>query len=246
MNRKYTLLIFIFLFFSSFELPNEKKYLSRKIEDIEVFDAQGNHFNLFSLLKEKPLIICPVYTKCQSVCTMLSSRIKTSIEGTNMLGKDFNVISFSFDSSDRESNLKFYEKRWKMDAVHWKTVSASFENIQKFLKSIDFQYDYNSDLQEFNHPSILIVVSPKGRISRYIYGLTPSARDIKLAAYEAQAEKTSPGLFKGFYLKCFAFDPISKTYKLDWGFMISTFAGLLMISIICAIFYHSFISNKST
>jgi hypothetical protein len=63
---------------------------------------------------------------------------------------------------------------------------------------------------------------------------------------EAAAEKTSPGIIKGFYLKCFAFDPSTKTYKLDWSFIISTFAGLLMIGIICTVFIRSFIISKST
>lgn len=240
-----TFYLFIFLVTcSAFVLPNERKYLSRKIEDVEVFDGQGNTFNLFSLIKEKPLIICPIYTKCPSVCGIISNGIKTSIEGTDMLGKDFNVVSFSFDSSDKAKNLAAYEKRWNMDGKHWKTISASYENIQKLLNSFDFQYDFNSDLKEYNHPSVLIVITPSGRIARYIYGVNPSGRDIKLATIEAISEKSSPGLFRGFYFKCFAFDPNTKTYKLDWGFLISTFAGLLIISIISIIFIKSFIISK--
>lgn len=245
MMKKSIILIISLLGLSSFDLPNEKKFLSRKIENIEVFDAENNIFNLFSLITNKPLIICPVYTRCPNVCNMLSNGIKTAIDGTDMLGKDFNVVSFSFDSSDRAKNLKFYQSRWKMDGKNWKTISASYDNIKKLLSSLDFQYEYNSETKEFNHPSLIVVISPKGRISRYIYGLNPSGRDIKLAAFEAQAEKTSPGLFKGFYLKCFAYDPISKTYKLDWGFIISTFAGVLMITILCTIFFKSFITNKN-
>lgn len=246
MMKKNGLLILCCILLTSFDLPNEKKFLSRKIEDIEVFDAENNTFKLSSLLENKPLIICPIYTRCPGVCTMLSNGIKNAIDGTNMLGKDFNVVSFSFDSSDRAKNLKFYQSRWKMDGKNWKTISASYENIQKLLASIDFHYEYNAETREFNHPSVIVVVSPKGRISRYIYGLNPSGRDIKLAALNAQAEKTSPGLFKGFYLKCFAYDPISKTYKLDWGFIISTFAGVLIITILSSIFFKSFISNKNT
>ncbi|HMX77285.1 MAG TPA: hypothetical protein PK841_03865, partial [Chitinophagaceae bacterium] len=79
---------------------------------------------------------------------------------------------------------------------------------------------------------------------RYIYGINPSKRDLKLAIIEAMAEKSRPGLIKGFYLRCFGYDPITKTYKLDWRFIISTSAGLLMIGLISWIFIKSFIVSK--
>jgi protein SCO1/2 len=243
--KKVLSLIFVVIF-SSFTMPNEEKYVTRKIENIDVFDKNGNIQKLYSYLKNKPLLLCPVYTRCPSVCNMVSNGVKESVVGTEWLGKEFNVLTFSFDSSDTPKQLAFYEKRWKMDGVHWQTVSASYNNIQKLLKSIDFNYDYNSTLKEFNHPAIVIMISPQGRITRYIYGVTPKQRDIRLAATEAQFEVGKAGIVRGFWLKCFAFDPNSKTYKLDWSFLISTFAGLLMIGIICKIFFNLFISNKNS
>lgn len=247
MNVKNKILVFLcWLSLCSFNFPDEKRFLSRKVEDIIVFDANGNRVQLFSLLQNKPLILSPVYTKCPSVCGILSNGTKKAITELGTLGKDFNVVSFSFDSSDSEKDLAAYERRWNMDGVNWKTISASGENIQKLLLSFGFEYDYNPSTKEFDHPSLLIVLTPGGRISRYVYGINPSKRDIKLAVMNAAAEKTTPGIVKGFYLKCFAYDPVSKTYKLDWSFIISTFAGLLMIGIVCSIFIKSFIVSKRT
>lgn len=211
-----------------------------------VFDASGNSFELFSLLRHKPLIISPVYTNCPSVCGILSNGTQKAISELGTLGKDFTIVSFSFDSSDTKESLKSFELRWNMDGNNWKTVSASSENIKQLMSSIDFQYDYNAGTKEFDHPSVLVVLTPSGRISRYIYGINPNKKDIKLALMEAAIEKSSPGIFKGFYLKCFAFDPLTKTYKLDWSFIISTFAGLLIIAIICTVFIRSFIISKKT
>jgi protein SCO1/2 len=247
MNMKNKILVFLcWLSLCSFKFPDEKKFLSRKVEDIVVFDANGNKVQLFSLLRNKPLILSPVYTKCPSVCGILSNGTKKAITELGTLGKDFNVVSFSFDSSDSEKDLAAYERRWNMDGVNWKTISASGENIQKLLLSFGFEYDYNPSTKEFDHPSLLVVLTPGGRISRYVYGINPSKRDIKLAVMNAAAEKTTPGIVRGFYLKCFAYDPVSKTYKLDWSFIISTFAGLLMIGIVCSIFIKSFIVSKKT
>lgn len=243
---KKILILTSWLLLCSFKFPDEKKFLSVKAANITVFDAVGNRFELFSLLRNKPLIISPVYTTCPSVCGMLSDGTKKAINDLGTLGKDFTIVSFSFDSSDREKNLAAYESRWDMDGKNWKTISASAENIKMLMSSIDFEYDYNAVTKEFDHPSLLVVLTPSGRISRYIYGINPSRKDIKLAVMEAAAEKTSPGIFKGFYLKCFAYDPVSKTYKLDWSFIISTFAGLLMICIVSGVFIKSFIISKKT
>ena len=63
---------------------------------------------------------------------------------------------------------------------------------------------------------------------------------------EAMAEKTRPGIIKGFYLRCFGYDPLLKTYTIDWSFIISTSAGLLMISLVSGLFLKSFIISKKT
>lgn len=243
---KYTYLWIVPLWFllSGFNLPDEKKFLAQKVADVEVFDAAGNRFKLFSLLGKKPLIISPVYTRCHSLCGVISSGVQTAISELGTPGQDFTMVSFSFDSSDRKMNLAAYENRWKMDGVNWKAISASGEAIQQLLSSIGYEYDYDPATKEFNHPSILIVLTPAGRISRFIYGVNPSKKDIRLAVMEAMAEKTRPGLFKGFYLRCFGYDPVLKTYKPDWRFIISTSAGLLMIGLMSLLFIRSFIISK--
>ncbi len=245
MNNKYLWILTLWLGLSAFDLPEEKKFLAQKPANIPVFDAKGNHFELLSLLRDKPLILSPVYTRCNSLCSVISNGVQTAVNELGTLGKDFNVVSFSFDSTDGRMNLAAYENRWNMDGVTWKTISASGEHIQQLLSSVGYQFDFNPATNEFNHPSILIVLTPSGKISRYIYGVNPSKKDLGLAVLEAMAEKTRPGLFKGFYLRCFGYDPILKTYKMDWRFIISTSAGLLMIALVSGLFIKSFIVTKS-
>lgn len=245
MKYLYIWILPTWILLSSFNLPDEKKFLAQQAANIEVFDAKDNHYELYSLLEQKPLIISPVYTRCHSLCTVISNGLQQVILELGTLGKDFNMVSFSFDSTDRRLNLATYENRWNMDGKSWKTISAKGGDIERLLSSVGYEFDYNPSTKEFNHPSILIVLTPSGKISRYIYGLNPSKKDIKLAVIEAMAEKTRPGLFKGFYLRCFGYDPVQKTYKMDWRFIISTTAGLLMITFITSLFLKSFIISKN-
>ncbi len=226
-------------------MPEEKKHLGRNVPDIDIVKADGSRINLYSLLKGKPLLLTPIYTKCPSICGLISNGTKEAVTELGALGKDFNMVSFSFDSTDTPADLRYYQQRWKMDGENWQTVTSDEQSIQKLLTSIGYEYDRDTVLKQFNHPALLVVVTPKGRISRFIYGVNPSRRDIKLAVMAAMAEQTRPGLFKGFYLRCFGYDPQTRSYKVDWRFIISTSAGLIIIFFVTSIFLKTFIFTNS-
>jgi protein SCO1/2 len=215
---KLILFSVLLLFCSSFNLPEEKKFIGRKVENILLTDAKGKQYDLYSLLNKKPIILSPIYTKCPSTCSIVSNGLKECTDKLGTLGIDFSIISFSFDSSDRKEELENFETHWKIDGESWRATTASFSEI----------------------PNLVIILTPSGRISRYVYGITPKAKDIKLAVMEASAEKTRLSIIKGLYLKCFAFDPVTKTYKLDWGFLISTSAGIFFIILISTMLLSTF------
>ncbi|MCO6497661.1 MAG: SCO family protein [Chitinophagaceae bacterium] len=236
----------IFLIISGFKLPEERKYLGRTIPDAVLIDAEGKTVQLHSLLKGKPLVIAPIYIKCPSICGVLSNGTKEAVDKLGTIGQDFNVISFSFDSTDTPKDLAGYERRYKMDGDHWKTVTADNYTIRNLMSSIGFEYDVDTVMKQFNHPALLVVITPEGRISRYVYGVSPSKRDLRLAVLGAKAEKTTPGLFAGIYLRCFGYDPLLRTYKVDWRFIISTTAGFIMVFIMATLFIKSFIVSKAS
>lgn len=230
----------LLLLCSSFSLPDENKFIGRKVENILLYDAKGRQYDLYSLLNKKPVILSPIYTKCPSACSIVSNGLKESTEKLGTLGKDFLIVTFSFDSSDGKDELANFESHWNIDGENWRAATASYPEIIKLLNSADYHFDVDKNSGEYLHPNLVIVLTPSGRISRYIYGMTPNARDIKLAVMEASAEKTRLSIFKGLYLKCFAFDPVTKTYKLDWSFIISTSAGIFFIILISTLLLRTF------
>lgn len=233
----------LLLLCSSFRLPDEKKFLGRRVENIVLLDAKGRQYDFYSLLNQKPIILSPIYTQCPSTCSIVSNGLKETTDKLGTLGKDFRVLTFSFDSSDKKEDLENFESHWHADGESWRAVTASYAGIQRLLASIDYQYERTAS-GEYLHPNVVIVLTPGGRISRYIYGFTPRAKDLKLAILEASAEKTRLSVFRGFYLKCFSFDPVSSTYKPDWGFIISTAAGLLFIGLISSLILRTFKTSR--
>ncbi|MCO6461781.1 MAG: SCO family protein [Saprospiraceae bacterium] len=237
--------VIMWLGLTGFKFPEEKNFLGKKVPDISMFDASGHPIQLYSLLRNKPLLIIPIYTKCPSYCGLVINGTRNAISRLGGLGEDYNVISFSFDTTDTTTDLYNYQKRWEMDNDHWKTISADKKNIDLLLTTIGFEYEKDTVFRQFNHPAMIVVLTPEGRISRYVFGINPSKRDIKLAVIGAQAEKSAPGLFAGIYLRCFGYDPLLKMYKVDWRFIISTSAGFFMIFIMTTIFIKTFILTKT-
>lgn len=242
MRCNFFILSICWVLLSSFNFPEEKKYLAQKVADIPVFNAKGDTVKFNSLLKGKPIIVAPIYTRCYSMCGVVSSGVQSVIKDLEGLGKDYTVVSFAFDSTENTESLAEYEDRWKMDGINWNTVSASHQDIRKFMHSIGVEYDYIPQTKEYDHPPILVILTPEGKISRYIYGVNPSKKDIKISVMAAMAENTTPGLFNGFYLRCLKYDPLLKTYHVDWRFIISTSAGLLIIILVSTLFIKSFIA----
>ena len=240
----FILFIFLWLILSGFRMPEEERHLGRKIPDITIMKADGSRSNLYSLLRGKPLVLTPIYTKCPSICGLISNGTKEAVTALGTLGRDFNMVSFSFDSTDTPDNLSYYQQRWKMDGETWQTVTSVGKSIRSLLASIGYEYDRDTVLKQFNHPALLVVLTPSGRISRFIYGVNPTKRDIDLAVMAAMAEQTRPGLFKGFYLRCFGYDPLTRTYKIDWRFIISTSAGIIIIFFVTLIFLKNFLFSN--
>ncbi|HNH67547.1 MAG TPA: hypothetical protein PLB72_11920, partial [Bacteroidia bacterium] len=93
--------------------------------------------------------------------------------------------------------------------------------------------EYDEKSKEYLHPNLVVVITPSGRISRYIYGVEPKTIDLELAIMEAQVEKTSfNNFFKTLYIRCFTFNPATKSYHLDWKFISQTSAGMMFIIIV--------------
>lgn len=98
-----------------------------------------------------------------------------------------------------------------------------------------------------------MIISPSGKVSRYIYGINPKLRDLELAILEAKRENAQLSPVEGFFLRCFRYDPERGTYEIDWFFVFDVLGGLLTFFLVPTVvwggsFYktlHDFIVKKS-
>jgi protein SCO1/2 len=167
----------------------------------------------------RPTIVSLVYYRCPSICKPLLSGVAEVLGKLDMKpGEDYDVVTISFDPGDTSEDSKRMEKNYitgvgkPFPEGGWRFLTGDSANIALITDGVGFRYKRSGE--GFAHAGGLIVLSPEGKISRYLYGITFLTFDLKLALLEASQGKVSPTIAK-VLLYCFSYDSEGKRYVLS-------------------------------
>jgi protein SCO1/2 len=169
-------------------------------------------------LINKPTILSFVYFDCPGLCSPLLEGVGDVIRKTDMdLGKDYQVITISFNYRDtpqkaKEKKNRFVERYSKGHEKGWIFLTTDSVTIYKITHATGFITKAVG--LDFVHPSAIIAVSPQGKITRYLYGITFQPIDFKMALIEANKEQPRPSIQK-VLMMCYSYDPQGQRYTLD-------------------------------
>ena len=206
------------------KIPEEasiSEQLGKKVDLSLTFRKQNNVETSLAelLLQERPIIIAPVYYDCPRLCKLTMSGITSLINKLRLkLGEDYSIATVSFDPQETpERASQEAAKAFSaldsppQDPEAWQFLTGEKNNIKQLMESIGFKY--KQDKGEFSHAAAFIILSPKGKISRYFYGVNFPSGDVELALVEAAEGKIGSTLHR-VMLYCFRFDPTRGQYTL--------------------------------
>lgn len=183
--------------------------------DLVFSDEQGQPVKLAELVN-KPTIIAPVYYRCPNVCHFLQGDLARVLPGLKLkAGEDYQVISFSFDETEqpelaRRSRDTYYAAmKNNYPESAWRFLTGDYKTIHQLTDAIG--YHFQKAGSDFMHPVVFLVVSPDGKIVRYLHGTHILPKDLTLALYEAKTGHVGTTIRK-MVQYCFSFDPEQKTY----------------------------------
>lgn len=227
--RKYFLFSLIFFLFTGFSSGQDENTAKPEIgiyerlgenipNDIILINEYGQQVNLKSLIT-KPTIVSLVYFRCPGICSPLLNGMTKTIDMTDIEpGKDYNIITLSFDqnegyqmAAEKKENYLDQLKR-KIPGDSWRFLTGDSLNIRKTADALGFKFKREGN--EFIHGASIMVVSPEGKIVRYLYGTDYLPFDFKMAVTEATEEKAVPSISK-IVKMCFSFDPEGRKYVLN-------------------------------
>lgn len=183
--------------------------------DIVFNDESGNQISLRQVIN-KPTILAPVYLSCPDVCSFLLYNLAGALNQlSSEPGKEYQVLAVSFDETEKpplalekkKLYLKMIEKPFPEEA--WRFLTGEEENIRKLTEAIGFRFKREG--KAFQHPVSLAILSPDGKITRYMYGTDVLPFDLKMAILEASEGRIGPTVSKVLRF-CFSYDPKGRKY----------------------------------
>lgn len=197
--------------------------------DLKFLNENSDTVKLGSMIN-KPTILSFVYFDCPGMCSPLLDGVADVISHMDLsLGKDFDVITISFNTLDtpekaKEKKVNFVQKIKEADRSSWFYLTGELSNIQKITEAVGFRFKPTG--LDFAHPSTIIMLSPQGKITRYLYGISYLPFDVKMAVVEAQKGEARPTSSK-LLDYCFAYDPKGRSYTLQVTRLMGTFTLIL-------------------
>jgi protein SCO1/2 len=206
--------------------------------DMTFIDEKGKKVTLKQMMDGKPTMLSLNYYRCSGICNaQLSDMAKMLGELDLKENRDYKVITVSFGEGEtsvladakRNTMLKAIPRKFDHDAWHF-YVSDGNSSAQ-LAEKVGFTYKKEiskAGVVDYIHPGTLIMISPEGKVTRYLNGINQLPFDVKMAVMEAGEGKVGPTIAKKLLL-CFAYDPKGKTYVFQWEKIAGIVITLIMI-----------------
>lgn len=189
---------------------------------LRFYDAFHNDVALQDFLGHgKPVVVTLVYFQCPMLCSLVMKGLVKGLNDTGLqLGKDYQGITLSFDPKDTprgagEAQRGYLAALKGLDGAHaqdWPFLTGGETNVRALAEALGFKYRYDAPTAQFAHPAVAFVLTPEGRISRYLYGVDFPGRDLRLSLVEASDGRVGTS-FDRVLLKCFRYDPGTGRYR---------------------------------
>jgi protein SCO1/2 len=201
---------------------------------------------------DKPAIIAMVYYKCPIVCTVVMNRLSETMNDLDYtVGKEYRTLIFSVDPTEdaklAASTKLSYISGYNRDVTPevqdgWQFHVTDDSAARRLSDALGFKFR-RLDTGAYSHPVALFIVTPDGKISRYLYGFSYPARDVKLALLEASEGKLVKTIGERLLNFCYMFDPKAGSYTLQ-AYRVMQIAGVITVTALGTLIGGLFIGER--
>lgn len=188
--------------------------------DAAFVDEQGRDVTLGQYVGERPVVLALVYFDCPMLCSL----VQNALAGTLAIikpnaGTDFEVLVVSINPGETPAQaasakarfVALYRRSGTDGGLHFLTGRQA--SITRLADAVGFRYTYDPAIAQFAHPAVITVLTPAGRVSRYLFGIDYGATDLRLALIDATGNKIG-SVVDATLLYCYHYDPATGRYSL--------------------------------
>jgi protein SCO1 len=190
--------------------------------DLTFRDERGAPVTLRTLGQGKPVLLAPVLHNCPNICGVTLSGLIEAVRAQSFAaGRDFVIVAFGIDPREGQaeaakslSDLRRVFSKLPANGIHALTGDAS--SIRTVTDALGYRYGWDARIGQYAHIALVAVLTPDGRLSRWLYGIAPTPTDLRLALTEAGQGKLGTWGDQ-LLLLCYHYDPETGRYdSLIW------------------------------
>ena len=205
-------------------------------------NESGTDVMLARYLDEHPVILVPAYYECPMLCTQILNGLLSGLRPLSLnAGQDFLVVTFSIDP-DEYSKLAAAKKVNYVDGYGreggesgWHFLTGDQASINALTQALGYRYIYDPETDEYVHASGIAILTPNGKIARYLFGVEFAPRDLQLGLLEAAQDQISSPI-DAILLYCFQYNPLTGKYTLAIYRLVRIAGVITVICILSFIF----------
>jgi protein SCO1/2 len=210
--------------------------LGQRIPLDTIFNDEAGKPVPLRALVTKPTLLLLVYYECPNICNPLMNSLVETLNRTEIEPlRDFQVLTISFDETEtpalaarkKDNYLKSFQRPFPPEA--WRFLTGDKKSIDAVTDAVGFRFARTG--RDFNHPGVITVLAPDGKIIRYLHGITFMPFDLKMSLIEASKGQTMPALNRVLAF-CYSYDPEGRKYAFNFlkvaGVSMFTFIGLFV------------------
>jgi protein SCO1/2 len=184
-------------------------------------DAAGQSVTLADDFGQVPVILALAWYSCPNVCSVELRDLAASLARLTLRpGKDYRVVLVSIDPRDgplqaqetRDMLLQQYGGKALDDGLQ--VLTADDVVVHRLARAIGYRYAYDAAIDQYAHPTGIVVLTAAGRVSRYLFGLTFPPDTLRKALVEAGRGRIG-SLVEYVITCCYGFDPQTGRYTLS-------------------------------
>ncbi|MDF1882947.1 SCO family protein [Sulfurimonas sp. SAG-AH-194-C21] len=217
--------------------------------DLIFINEQSERVTLKELMDGKPTLLTLNYFKCAGICSPQLNDMAIMLSRLHLAeNTDYKVITVDF-AEDETPDLAVAKKKNLIHSMNrsyvqdaWHFVIGENNSSGKLADSVGFKFEKTvaaNGQVDYIHGAALIVLSPTGKITRYMSGIEQLSTDVEMALGEAKKEMVSPTISKN--------SPYCFSKKQDGFIMVkmgSKIWAVLMMSVVIGLFVYLIRGSK--
>jgi len=227
-------------------LEKSEASLGRKMGNYRLVDQDGNQFS-FRSLKGRPVLLSFMYIDCPDMCMLITQTIEDYLEKIDANLKDkLMVLSVSINpKDDTPAKLREYGLAFTNSFRNWRFTTTDEDTLAMMVRDLGFTYEKHGDKLE--HLNRITLISPDGTVAKHFYGTKLDPKEVNASINSVMRGDGLSHFFTDAFNKitlyCSNYDQATKTYKIDYQFIIASLIQVLLGLITIVVLFWSNIKN---